>query len=533
MLLVLSACMPATAVLSDRPASRWERPLARLQVRGDRIVAGGKPVRLRGINWGWWQLAGTVYGEREMRRVAGWGANLIRLAFDAAWLEASEGASRWNEEGFRRIDEVLGWARRYGVRVVLDMHVAPGGQNPTPYTVGGANRLWTDEAAQRRFEDLWREIARRYRKRPEVAAYELMNEPETKGLAPPGALRSVLLRGLRAIRAVDGETIVVVGGDGFSAAGALVDEIVLPVPNVLYTFHFYEPGRLTWQSPAPGCGYPDDVVTQERWLRNTSEGPGLAGAGDWRRIEHTFTAPQDAVEAAVLLRSTANAGTAWFDDVRVERDDDGALILAAGFARDPEGFTPERPPMVAMAWDGGTGRGAGGSLRVRETPEHTGWVSPRFRVVPGRRYRVSAWVRLEDATGDTYLSVALFGGRVERVDRAWLRRAIEPAVRFSRSHRVPVWVGEFGCAACARPEGSQARWVRDCIDVFEDAGFHWTYWNYRETTGPHSMALHPHDRQGNAWLNQPLLSELRRGWTLRDAERPSSRQRARTPARRG
>lgn len=509
--LIVSGVLGASLFLSSRQTADPSPTLPRLVVRNGQLMAGGQVIRLRGINWGWWQLGGTVYREYEMRRVANWGANHIRLAFDAAWLTHADHPDRWNEEGFRRIDEVLRWARRYKLYVILDMHVAPGGQNPTPYTVGGANRIWTDVSAQRQFARVWKEIARRFKGRPEVAAYELMNEPETKGLAPKGALRKVLLMGWRAVRSEDSQTVVVSTGDSFSSMNGLTDEIMLPDLNVFYTFHFYEPGRLTWQAPVPGCGYPDVVLTDMKWLRNTSEGPGISGTSDWQRLEHTFTASDDAVEAQVLLRSTANKGVAWFDDVQVQGSD-GTVLMSADFRDGPGSFSKERPPLESMSWDGDTGHAGPGSLRVENTPEHTGWVGPLFRVVPGKVYKVTASVRLVNATGDTYLSAALMGGQLERVDRAWIRKRVQPAASFAKRYRVPVWVGEFGCAACALPKSSQARWVRDCIDVFEEAGFHWTYWNFRETTGPHSMALAPHSPSGEEWLNLLLLQELRRGW---------------------
>ncbi len=84
---------------------------------------------------------------------------------------------------------------------------------------------------------------------------------------------------------------------------------------------------------------------------------------------------------------------------------------------------------------------------------------------------------------------------------------------FARKYHVPVWVGEFGCSASARPEGSQTRWVSDCISLFEELGFHWSYWNYRETTGPGSMAIHPQTRDGRDHpVNAGLLATLCARW---------------------
>ena len=51
------------------------------------------------------------------------------------------------------------------------------------------------------------------------------------------------------------------------------------------------------------------------------------------------------------------------------------------------------------------------------------------------------------------------------------------------------------------------------IRVMEEAGFYWTYWIFRETTNPDSMALHAQKRDGgDDPINEPLLKVLKEGW---------------------
>ncbi|MBS1372189.1 MAG: hypothetical protein HPZ91_19770, partial [Lentisphaeria bacterium] len=49
---------------------------------------------------------------------------------------------------------------------------------------------------------------------------------------------------------------------------------------------------------------------------------------------------------------------------------------------------------------------------------------------------------------------------------------------------------------------------------FEENGINWTYWNYRETTGPDGMALVAQKRDGGGDfpVNAPLLKVLTDGW---------------------
>jgi hypothetical protein len=61
-----------------------------------------------------------------------------------------------------------------------------------------------------------------------------------------------------------------------------------------------------------------------------------------------------------------------------------------------------------------------------------------------------------------------------RWDRGRLREALRPAREFQLAHRVPMQVGEFSCIRWA-PDGSAGRWLADCIALFEEYGWDWTY----------------------------------------------------------
>ena len=73
---------------------------------------------------------------------------------------------------------------------------------------------------------------------------------------------------------------------------------------------------------------------------------------------------------------------------------------------------------------------------------------------------------------------------VECDGRVWnkeqLREALKPVVEFQKRHNVPIYVGEFGVARWA-PGAEQ--YLTDCLDLFEEYGWDWTYHAYREWTG--------------------------------------------------
>jgi hypothetical protein len=62
-------------------------------------------------------------------------------------------------------------------------------------------------------------------------------------------------------------------------------------------------------------------------------------------------------------------------------------------------------------------------------------------------------------------------------DIDWLRRALAPVREFQTRHRCRIYVGEFSAAAWA-PGADQ--YLRDCISLFGEYGWDWTYHAFRE-----------------------------------------------------
>ena len=65
-------------------------------------------------------------------------------------------------------------------------------------------------------------------------------------------------------------------------------------------------------------------------------------------------------------------------------------------------------------------------------------------------------------------------------DIEYLRRVLEPVRDFQRRHGARIYVGEFSAIAWA-PGADQ--YLRDCIGIFEEYGWDWTYHAFREWAG--------------------------------------------------
>jgi endoglucanase len=157
-----------------------------------------------------------------------------------------------DDEGFRLLDRVVGWAQKYHMYVVLDMHCAPGGQT-------GANiddswgYPWLYESAtdQQLTIDIWQRIAKHYRNNPTVLGYDLLNEPIAtfpQIQRYNTALEPLYKKITAGIREVDTNHVIILGGaqwdTNFSIFGPPFDN------NVMYTFHKY------WMPPTEAAVQP-------------------------------------------------------------------------------------------------------------------------------------------------------------------------------------------------------------------------------------------------------------------------------------
>lgn len=166
-----------------------------------------------------WKKFKDVYVTREdIRFIKSTGANTIRLPFhykiftdeDYMGLTAAQ-------DGFARVDSLVEWCRESGLYLILDMHDAPGGQTGDNIDDSyGYPWLFESETSQRLYADIWKRIAERYKDEPVILGYELLNEP----IAPyfdnmdelNAKLEAVYKRGVAAIREVDRNHIILLGG---------------------------------------------------------------------------------------------------------------------------------------------------------------------------------------------------------------------------------------------------------------------------------------------------------------------------------
>ena len=154
--------------------------------------------------------------------------------------EAEDGsADKFEGQGWALLDRLVGWCRDEGLRVIVDLHAAPGGQTGVNHDDGPGFPLTFYVPRYREITvALWRAIAAHYRDEPAVLGYDLLNEPispysDEAYLNP--RLEPLYRQIVAAIRVVDAEHVVLLAGGQWSTSFAVFGR---PFDaNAVYTYH--------------------------------------------------------------------------------------------------------------------------------------------------------------------------------------------------------------------------------------------------------------------------------------------------------
>lgn len=134
------------------------------------------------------------------------------------------------------IDWLMGMAAKHGIKVLLDVHTAPGSQNGWPHSGREGEIAWhKDKGNIAATIEFIREVAARYAQHPAILGIELLNEPHPS--IPQDILLDFYRQGIDTVRRVAPDMTVVVS-DAFRPdkwhKTFLADE-----PDVWLDMHLY------------------------------------------------------------------------------------------------------------------------------------------------------------------------------------------------------------------------------------------------------------------------------------------------------
>ena len=216
---------------------------------------------------------GVIIQEDYFDIIKNAGFNFVRIP--VAFSEHADHSARFDvsEVFLSRIDEVLGWATKRHLAILLSFH--------------SFEELYrAPEFHAEQFIAIWEQIANRYYLRYPNLYFELLNEPHGKMSADiwNDILNKVVIR----IRQIDPGRLLVLGGIDYSSPQALRD-MVFPdgITNLVATFHYYRPYEFTHQGA--------------EWADGSGEWLGRKWSGSEEEID---AVRKDFAEAAQWSRET-------------------------------------------------------------------------------------------------------------------------------------------------------------------------------------------------------------------------------------
>ena len=242
------------------------------------------------------EYIGPPYTQADFDALAALGANYVNLSHPGIFTERPPYVV--DEKVVENLDKMIAMATEADMFVVITFRTGPGRNDFTFYRDDDwfdnedlIENLWSDAEAQAAWVEMWRYTAKRYRNNPVVVGYDLLCEPNANEILDEwepdeffatygGTIydwNAWYPNLVNAIRLVDSETPILVGGEGYSALDWLPYVERVDAEKIVYTFHQYAPFMYTHQEVDGENSYPDEFDTNydgedddfnREWLKN-------------------------------------------------------------------------------------------------------------------------------------------------------------------------------------------------------------------------------------------------------------------------
>lgn len=475
----------------------------------------GKPVLIRGVAFGndvWAnpsQPPRTHHSEQDYARVASMGFNSVRFYINYGIFEDDNAPYHYKESGFEWLDQNILWAKKHGIRLIVNMHFPQGGFQSN----GAGDALWNNRSNQKRLAALWKEIARRYADEPVILGWDLLNEPVvTRNL---NQWRDLAAEITWNIRQVDPKHLIIVerinankgrGADSWHQnQNGEMNFFLLNDRNIMYEFHTYIPMMFTHQ----GASWIDSVRNAVAvwpdprrlegggslvWKDATFANPEIpAGDTPWTRFEgvpFTVTQASHHIGRPALQGNGLERGTVWFDDMEItEKDPKGRVVqtIMLDFNTDEGYYYWSSPVGGRGVWSSDEGRNGSGCWKITGSPKDAVLAdgTNSFRITPGHTWTVSGWMRGEGVPlkGSARLRLDFYSseGEIYIWNRDFLEAELDRYLAFGEKHQVPLYLGEFGCirGAFEHDRGGE-RWVEDILYLCRKRDLNYNYHAWHE-----------------------------------------------------
>jgi hypothetical protein len=292
----------------------------------------------------WTEFRDIYIAKEDIDFIKAAGFNTVRVPLNwRLFVEPGSGATddKFDGAGWALLDRLVQWCKEDGLRVIVDLHAAPGGQTGVNHDDGPGFPLtfyvprYRDQTIA-----LWRELAAHYRDETAILGYDLLNEPispynDVDYLDPQ--LEPLYRDIVAAIRSVDRSHVVLLAGaqwsTNFSVFGRPFDS------NAVYEYHKF------WANPTRDA-LQDYLDFSNRWNVPVMIGETGEYTDSWnekfRRLHERFN-----IGWCFWTYKNLDTGTSV---VSIQRPDGWDLIAEAGSAEKTAPTSREQAQTILDAY---------------------------------------------------------------------------------------------------------------------------------------------------------------------------------------
>ncbi|HEX5170100.1 MAG TPA: cellulase family glycosylhydrolase [Cyclobacteriaceae bacterium] len=256
----------------------------------------------KGVNLTTWfqassprQIQFTKYTKEDFERIKSMGCDVIRLPINLHAMTSGEPDYIPDPLFLEFLDDVVNWCEELHIHVILDNHTFDPAVN-------------TDPAIGPVLVKVWTQMAEHYKDRSDYVCYEILNEPHGIADAVWGSIQQSVID---AIRTVDSEHYIVVGGAGWNSYNNLDELPAYSDDKLIYTFHFYDPFIFTHQGaswtdpsmvPLSGVPFPYNSSNMPA-VPNALKGTWIEGAMNNYASDGTVAKVKSLIDIAVNFKN--------------------------------------------------------------------------------------------------------------------------------------------------------------------------------------------------------------------------------------
>ena len=508
-----------TPVLTATPLPTFPPDTDFYRVSGTNIVDGsGTPVLLKGIAMGnnIWSNAGitdTDNNEESFKELSELGFNCVRFYLHYNFFEDDKAPYVYKESGFEWLNKRIEWAKKYDMRIILNMHAPQGGYQ----SQGNGDALWNEEENQNRLIALWTEIARRYKDEETIIGYGLINEPfvpvKTDIKEAAAKCQDLMQRIADSIRTVNHTQILFVervcGVENSNTGESIWDFATKDAlytindSNTVYEFHYYDPYNFTHQNmdwsntlgvityyPSKEPVFADAI---SYWVGTMAATQKEELENGWMHFESSFakrTSKANTGAIALRAQSTGADGMVLFDDIVVEEYKDGEFVrilrtLDFEDANAGDDFSYWAQNGSGKYYYTRTDAYSGTRcLAIAGTTSDANVTGYRFELKEGYEYKIKGKMKCVGTNATTSacprIDYSQFGS-IAYFDADYMADSLAVYFNFREENQVPIYLGEFGACLPAFEEKTGAdQWVTDMITLCKENNLHFNYHSYRD-----------------------------------------------------